>query len=111
MPRQLQLSQDNQRPDEQVPYRFIIPEASYPSAASPVATLYDVTGTATDVSATKLSGSAAIGAATIEGTVYPQVFTTPLAIALVAGKTYRLECKFVSGGGTYEPYFTIVGVE
>lgn len=100
MPRQLQLGNEHQRPDERVAYQLTI-DSSYASPGSAACTLYDVTtGTATEV-ASKLSGSPAI---------VGQVFTSPLVIDLVAGSTYRLEFKFTSGGNTFEPYLLIVGV-
>lgn len=93
---------DYRRPDDRVAYDLDIP-ASYPAPSSPLCKLYDITvkGTETDVTATKLSGSAAITG---------QVMTSPLVIALVAGRTYRLEFQFVSGGNTFEPYGIIHGV-
>ncbi len=93
---------ENQRPDERTSYPIIIP-ATYPSPSSPVCKLYDVTvkGTETDVTATNLSGSASI----TDGTL-----TTPLVISLVAGRVYRLEAQYVSGGNTFEPYGLIYGV-
>lgn len=100
MPRQLTLGTENQRPDERVAYQLTI-DASYASPGTPVSTLWDVTDTVTDVTSTKLSGSAAI---------VGQVFTSPLVIDPVAGKTYRLEFKFTSGGSVYEPYLLINGV-
>ena len=100
MPRSVQIvgSPEQQRPDERVAYQVTI-DASYASPSTPVCTLYD-TADESDVSSTKLSGSAAINS---------QVFTSPLVIALVAGHTYRLEFQFVSGGNTFEPYLMIVG--
>ena len=101
MPRRVQIvgSPEQQRPDERVAYQVTI-DSSYPSPSSPVCKLYDISD-GSDVSATKLSGSASI---------VGQVFTSPLVIALVAQTTYRLECQFQSGGNTFEPYLLIVGV-
>jgi hypothetical protein len=101
MPRRLTVSgsPEQQRPDERVAYQITI-DTSYASPSSPVCVLYDVTNS-TDVTSTKLSGSAAI---------VGQVLTTPLVIALVAGTDYRLELQFVSGGNTFEPYLIIKGV-
>lgn len=101
MPRALEIvgSPERQRPDERVAYQITI-DASYASPSTPVCVLYDLS-TGTDVSGTKLSGSPSIAG---------QVLTTPLVIALVAGTTYRLECQFVSGGNTFEPYLIILGV-
>lgn len=100
MPRQLLITTEQQRLDERVAYSITL-DATYTSPSTPVCVLYDLTDN-TDVSLSKLSGSPAING---------QVFTTPLVISLVAGRTYRLECKFSSGGNTFEPYITIVGVE
>ncbi len=103
MPRSVVVtgSPERQRPDERIPYELTI-DSSYTSPSDPVCKLFDVSGTTeTDVSATKLSGSASITG---------QVLTSPLVIALEAGKSYRLEFQFVSGGGTYEPYLMIDGV-
>jgi hypothetical protein len=91
-------SPETQRPDERVAYAPTI-DASYPSPSNPVCTLYDLSDDS-DVSATKLSGSPAING---------QVFTSPLVIGLVAGRSYRLEFQFVSGGNTFEPYLIIKG--
>ncbi len=102
MPRSLVVtgSPEKQRPDERVAYSVTIDD-SYPSPSSPVCVLYDLADS-TDVSSTKLSGSAAING---------QVFTSPLVIGLEAGAKYRLEFQFVSGGNTFEPYLIIKGVE
>lgn len=103
MPRSVLItgSPEQQRPDERVAYAVTI-DTSYASPSMPVSKLYDISDeTETDVSATKLSGSADLTG---------QVFTSPLVIALVAGNTYRLEFQFVSGGSTFEPYLQINGV-
>lgn len=111
MPRQVVIKgPERQRPDERVAYQLVIDATSYPSAASPVSKLYELTG-GTDVSATKLTGSPTIGPATIEGVLYPQVFNSSLVISSVAATSYRLEFQFTSGGNTFEPYLIIDGVE
>lgn len=101
MPRAVQItgSPEQQRPDERIAYQVTL-DASYASPSSPVCKLYDITSGETDVSSTKLSGSAAINGA---------VFTSPLVIALVAAHTYRLEFQFASGGNTFEPYLLLDG--
>jgi hypothetical protein len=101
MPRAIEItgSPERQRPDERVAYQVTI-DTSYPTPSSPVCTLWDLSDN-TNVTSTKLSGSAAING---------QVFTSPLVIALIAGRPYRLEFQFVSGGNTYEPYLKISGV-
>jgi hypothetical protein len=101
MPRSVQIigSPEQQRPDERVAYEVTI-DGSYASPSAPVSKLYD-TADETDVSSTKLLGSAAIAS---------QVFTSPLVISLLAGHTYRLEFQFASGGNTFEPYLIIVGI-
>jgi hypothetical protein len=103
MPRRVTVlgSPEQQRSDDRVAYDLTIP-TSYPTPSGPVCVLWDITtSTPTDVTATKLSGSAAIAG---------QVLTSPLVIALVAGHRYRLELQFVSGGNTFEPYLIIDGV-
>lgn len=104
MPRQLTItgSPERQRPDERVAYSITL-DSSYSSPSSAACKLYDVTDPSaeTNVSATKLLGSASVNG---------QVLTTPLVISLVAGRTYRLECQFVSGGNTFEPYLMLMGV-
>jgi len=104
MPRRIKIPgfPEEQRPDERVAYDLTI-SATYPSPSTPAGKLYDITerGTETDVTASKLSGSAAI---------VGQVMTSPLVISLVAGRVYRLEFQFVSGGNTFEPYGLIYGV-
>lgn len=103
MPRRIEVngSPEQQRPDERVAYDLTI-STTYPTPSSPVCVLYDITvkGTETAVAA-KLSGTAAI---------VGQVLTTPLVIDLVAGRKYRLEMQFVSGGNKFEPYLIINGV-
>ena len=60
---------------------------------------YDVTGgTRTDVTSTVLSGNA---------TVVGDVITLPALTGLTAGKGYRVEVKFTSGGNTFEPYIEV----
>lgn len=93
-------SPEQQRPDERVAYAVTI-DASYASPSAPVCTLWDITETPVNVTATKLTGSAGI---------IGQVFTSPLVISLVEGNKYRLEFQFVSGGNTFEPYLIIKGV-
>lgn len=92
-------SPEKQRPDERVAYQVTI-DTTYPSPSAPVCALFD-TADESDVTSTKLSGSAAIDG---------QVLTSPLVIALVAGHSYRLEFQFQSGGSTFEPYMIIKGV-
>lgn len=60
---------------------------------------YDVTGgTRTDVTSTVLSGNA---------TVVGDVITLPALTGLTAGKGYRVEVQFSTGGNTFEPYLEI----
>lgn len=86
--------------DEQIAYTITTtPWGSSPS--SPVVKLYAVTrGERTDVSATKLSGSA---------TVNGDVVMTPLVLGLSAGTLYRLEVKFTISGNVFECYVEIQG--
>lgn len=60
---------------------------------------YDVTGgIRTDVTNTVLSGSAS---------TVGDVITLPAVTGLTAGKGYRIEVQFDSGGNTFEPYIEI----
>lgn len=65
---------------------------------SPVVKVYDEAGT--DVSASKLTGSASISDNTI---------ILPALHSLAAGTEYRVEVKFVIGGNTVECYGFIRG--
>ena len=77
-----------------------------PWAASPTSPTvkifsYDLTTDAyTDVTATKMSGSASVSG---------DVITTPAVTSLTAGTRYRVEVKFVVSGNTFETYFWILG--
>ena len=67
---------------------------------SVVVKAYDVTGgIRTDVTDTVLSGSAS---------TVGDVITLPAVTGLTAGKGYRIEVKFTSGGNTFEPYIEII---
>ena len=69
------------------------------SPSNVVVKAYDVTGgTRTDVSETVLSGTASVDG---------DVITLPAVTGLTAGKGYRIEVKFDSGGNTFEPYIEI----
>ena len=96
--RQVVEGRQGQGEDERVAYSLTTtPWGTLPS--SPVVKIYDITsGARTDVSSTCLSGSAS---------VVDNVVLTPLVIALTAGRLYRMEIKFVSGGNTFEPYVEI----
>lgn len=60
---------------------------------------YEVTGgTRTDVTDDVLSGSASVAG---------DVISLPAVTGLTAGKGYRIEVKFSSGGNTFEPYLEI----
>lgn len=67
------------------------------SPATPVVKLYD--DGYDDVSATKLTGAASVSGDNI---------TTPVVAGLQAGRTYRLEIRFVVEGRTEEAYGQIV---
>lgn len=58
------------------------------SPATPVCTLFDITDVETDVSGTKLSGSASVAGA---------IITTPLVQLLTVGSQYLLEIKWTKG--------------
>jgi len=60
--------------------------------------LYDNTGT--DVSSTKLSGSASVNG---------DVITLPAITGLTAGAEYRLEVKFTVSGNTVETWADVYG--
>jgi hypothetical protein len=61
--------------------------------------LYDITqGGSSDVSATKLTGSASAGG---------DVITLPVISGLVSGNRYRLDIKFTTGGNILECYAEI----
>lgn len=83
--------------DEQVAYQLTVtPWGSSPTSIAVV--LKDATGT--DVSSTKLSGSA---------TANGDVITTPKVISLVDGSQYRLEIKFTCSGNIFEAWVDIIG--
>lgn len=84
--------------DEQIAYTLTTTNwGASPSA--PACTLYDISdGNRTDVSTTKLSGSASVNG---------NVITAPLVIGLVVGHFYRLEFQFVCSGNTFEAYVEI----
>lgn len=70
---------------------------------SPTAKIFSyerATDAYTDVTATKMVGSASVNG---------DVITTPVVTGLTAGTEYRVEVKFVVGGNTYELYFWIKG--
>lgn len=96
---QVRESPQEMRPDEAIAWALTLDSTSYPSPASAVSTLYDITtDTETDVSSTKLTGSASIAGTT---------FTSKRVTGLVAGHVYRLEFQFVSSGNTFEPFLII----
>lgn len=84
--------------DEIIAYQLITtPWGSTPSSVE--VKCFDVTaGAREDVTSTNLSGSASVNGDTI---------TCPLLQTLTAGKTYRLEIKFVISGNTFEAYAVI----
>ena len=85
--------------DESIAYTLTTtPWGSTPTAIAVKA--YDVTNsTRVDVSTAVLSGVVSTSG---------DVITLPLLQSLTAGKTYRLEVKFVSGGNTFEAYAVVV---
>lgn len=71
------------------------------SPGSESAKIYEVDGdTYTDVTATKMSGSASAAA---------DVITLPSIHDLIAGTLYRVEVKFTCGSNTFEAYAEIIG--
>lgn len=91
----------HQGEDEFIAYQI----TTTPWASTPVVTgvkCYDVTagGTRNDVSPTTLSGtSSTLG----------DVITLPLLGQLTAGRLYRVEVTFTSGGNTFELFFYVIG--
>jgi len=98
MSRQVVEGRVAQGVDEQVAYTVTTtPWGSSPS--SPAVKLYDVTyKVRTDVSSTKLTGSASAAG---------DVVTTPVVSGLVAGHVYRLEVKFTIAGNVLECWVEI----
>ena len=83
--------------DESIRYSLTTtPWGGTPS--SPAVSIYDQTGT--DVSATNLSGTCNYSG---------DVIVTPFVTLLEAGKRYRIEIKFTSGGNTFEAYGYVRG--
>jgi hypothetical protein len=100
--REIKESPLHQGADETIAYTLTTtPWGSSPGSLA--VKLYSVnltTGALTDVSSTKLSGSAsAVG----------DVITTPAVTALAAGTTYRLEIKFTCSGNIFEAWASVVG--
>ena len=92
-------SPQDMRPTEAIAWSVPLDAALYPSPSTPASTLYDVTdGAEDDVSATCLTGAAAINGAT---------FTSARVHGLTAGHTYRLGFSFASSGNTFEPVLII----
>lgn len=95
--RRFRESPIEQGKDERVAYEIsTTPWGGTPSSV--VVVIYDDAGT--DVSATKLSGSA-----TTDG----DDIITPFVISPVDGTEYRLEVKFTSGGNVFEAFGFIRG--
>lgn len=75
------------------------PWASSPTSPTCKIFSYDpAADTYTDVTSTKMSGSASVSG---------DVITTPLVTSLTAGTKYRVEVKFVVSANTFELYFWI----
>lgn len=85
--------------DEKIAYKITTtPWASSP--ASPTVVVKDVRADYADVTSTVMpSGSPAVAG---------DVITLPLLQLLTAGRVYRVEVKFTSGGNTFEPYFEVL---
>jgi len=80
--------------NEQIAYNITTtPWGSSPSSVS--CYLYDVTDQSTDtnVTSTKLSGSASTST---------DVITTPKVVSLVLGHMYRMDVRFTADGNVYE---------
>lgn len=68
------------------------------SPGSVVVKAYDMTTGGTDVTTTKLTGSASASG---------DVITLPRLAGLVEGHLYRIEVKFVCSGNTFEAYIQV----
>lgn len=98
--REFEESPIYQGEDERLAYRFsTLPWGGSPTSVS--IKLYSMNKTVkTDVSATKLSGSAGVDG---------NYITTPLIIALVAGTKYRLEAQWTKDGNLVEAFGIFYG--
>lgn len=97
--RELSESPIDQGVDERISYR--LNTTPWGGGVTPTsANVYIYDSNRTDLSSTKLSGSASIA---------DEFVSTPLVIGLEADKLYRLEIKFVISGQTFEPYCYIYG--
>ena len=97
-PRKAEESPRYQGEDESLAYTFIWTAIGTPT--SPIVVIKNAA--LTDMTATNLSGTASIVGDTI---------VTPLVTALVAGQSYRLECKVTIGGNTHEHWLEIIAEE
>lgn len=102
--REIKEGMQEQGEDEVIVYTLTVPTSWGTSPTSPSAKIYSYdsgTRTYTDVTSTKMSGSAS---------VVGQVITLPAVTGLVDGTTYRVEIKWTDTGNTFEPYAWIKGV-
>ena len=80
--------------DERIAYRVsTTPWGSAPTSV--VVVVKDVRASYADVTATNMTGSPS---------VVGDLITLPILHSLIAGKTYRIEVKFTSGGNVFEAY-------
>lgn len=99
-PREVIEGPQTQGKDERIRYYLDVGQwASWPTEIS--ARIYTTAGT--DVTETKMSGTAHLIDAT--------TIALPLISNLVAGEQYRVEVKFREGSQVYEPFFIIQGEE
>lgn len=86
-----------QGPDEQIAYTVTTTNVGS-SPSSVAVTAWDLTDDNKVVTGTVLNGSASVSG---------DVITTPTVQSLTAGRLYRIEVKFTSGGNVFEHYFEI----
>jgi len=85
--------------DEKIPYALTTtPWGSDPTDVE--ITAYDTSASYDEVTATILSGDAAVDG---------DVITTPTVTSLTIGHTYRIEIKFTAGAKVLECFFLIKG--
>jgi hypothetical protein len=96
-PREVEESPFLQGEDESIPHTFdwALHDAIVAGGTISAASVVIKNAALADKSSTNLSGSASIVGNTI---------ITPLVTALVAGQSYRLECKATIGSGVYEAF-------
>lgn len=93
--REIKEGIQEQGSDEVITYTLTVP-TTWGTPASPSASIWTyVDGAYTDVTTTKMSGSASADG---------QVITLPSVTSLVAETMYRVEIKWTSSGNTFEAF-------